>query len=220
MNKILTLAILVGLSGTSLVAAPPAELNLGALPADLQAKIKSAEEKATAAPNPLEQYISDIKTNVAKVQDEVNKLIADNPYLKDNDLVKTYTNIINSRIETINNTLNLVTNGSKTIQSDAFVIDNISEALSNQTFPYACATYNKGQQKQGYILRMIGSRNFALYPTQNNEDKNFTPIWNMVGTIGKASTSPFAVSSRVNRKVKALVGQDGKGNPIVYCLGD
>jgi hypothetical protein len=216
MKKILTAAILMGLSGTGVMA--EVEVNLSSLPPELQAKIKSASN----TPNPINQYVTTTKNQVAGMQAEVNSLVADNPYLNGNTLID---NVINPTIQQTNNVLNNTTSwqpaesAAASVQGYTSIISSTYDyVLNNLTYPNACKA-NQAATIQGWVKLKLGSPNvYALY---KNDDNHAKPLYEIadpehLGQIGTGKE--YTVSIAKNSLVNAQVGPDGNGNTVVVCM--
>jgi len=211
MKKILTAAVLMGLSGTDLMAA--ATLDLSSLPPELQAKITSSPE----TPNPITQYVTTTQSQVAGMQAEVNSLVADNPYLKGNPLID---NVINPAIQQTNNVLNnapswqAAESAAASVQGNTLIISNTYDyVLHNLTYPDACKA-NPAATIQG-IIKYSNTRKWALYNTDQINPKLLYYFLDNVGQIGTGKE--YIPSIGRNSLVNAQVGPDGNGNTVVVC---
>lgn len=224
MNKIIVAALLVGISGTALIAAPTA-LNLEALPAELQAKIKAAQGKAPAIQDPLAKDINDIKASVAKAQAGIKQRFVDHPYLNENDSAKTDEAVLESSFNDINHMLSIIEKDCEDVQHNISVVNIISEDLDQQTFPYACGTFTGGTFEEGYIRKQPGKKDLAFYLpgdlTHQKEPRVFFKVEKYIetGTIGKSAWDPFNIS-QVHQDVlyKARVLKIN-GVKTAVCLG-
>lgn len=225
MNKMIMAALFVGISGTSLVAASSA-LNLEALPPDLQAKIKTAQEQAVAAPNPVTQYVNDAKGLVEKYQTEVKNLQQKYPYLAKNPTAQLIVEFMANTYSNISENANALSGAEKqaqTLQSNLKAADTAYNGLIAQTFPDACQTYNAGIVTGGWVKQISGSKNaYALYRDGDTTKPPMAKFLQQpdgtydVGKIG--SSAEFLPSIANNSAVKVQLGDDGKGNKVVVCM--
>ncbi|MBS0271527.1 MAG: hypothetical protein JSR85_02635 [Proteobacteria bacterium] len=228
MEKVLIAAILIGLSGTSLMAAPTAAgspIDLGALPSDIQAKIKSAESAAGGGANPIQQYFTEQQNTYIKYTQAVDTLLEKNPYLKDNPTVKSFLTVLSSYYTKLTRSLNTIKSGIAEvdpIQADLSSINVLYEGLAQLTFPSACQTYS-GQSTTGWVKLISGSKTvYGFFPTDNNEQKyiKFLQQSDGVYDVGKmGTTNEYDVPIANNKQVVAQLGPDGNGNQVVVCIG-
>ena len=224
MKTFLATAVLIGLTGTALVAAPaapaPEALDLSALPMELQEKITSAQKAAEANPPSIEAdidaYLSQQYALVAGYNTWLKNLP---PYLYQNanalaqiNLIKSAITLINSTLKRISNTNTLITN----VSIDNAAIETTKELIHyNYKYPMACANLqsnyigcimNTPHKVTGYVVAEPFEGQCSSEPKTTF---TISPDVGQIGTGGDValSTTPTPIS----------VYKDPKTN-VVYCV--
>lgn len=226
MNKILTVAILVGLSGTSLLAAPAVKLSMdlqAKFPIDLQAKLKSIETAPISIINPVEPYVKGRKEKVTSDKAEVEKLKKDNPYLSSDPVGAALLAGLESNYTSIDKDLSDLQSSAQTqsepIETLLLGTNALIEALKPlATFPVACKGY-KAEIITGYVKIMSGSATqYAFY----KEDRTDIPVYATflpTGQLGQIKTgAEYVVSIARNSLVSAQIRDDADGKKVVVCM--
>jgi len=227
MNKILAVAILIGLTGTASIAAPSPKVNLEALPKELQTKIKNAQENATKTADPVTKFVDDAGKYEAAYKKEVENVLKEYPYLNNNANVKLLLQILDNNYTNIDNSIKALKKtepNAQSLQASLATAEVSYNGILDQTFPTGCKTYN-GDKIQGWIMPVLNSKQgiYALYKAQyNNQEKPIAMLLRKadgtydVGQIGTGKE--FVPSIANNSQVMAQLGDDGKGNKVVVCL--
>ncbi len=193
MKSTLSAVILIGLSGTSLLAAPA--VNLSALPAGTQ----------LTGPSPADPYIADLLQLVGNYEKEAMGLIQENPYLNENPKAKIIMANLGLKYAQAKDSANKV-------KKDFGALNNTYNDLYNQSYPPKCKKYDS-PTIQG-IVKYTNTRQWALYNTDENKILHY--FLDNVGQIGTGKE--YIPSIAKNSLVKAQVGSDGKGKTVVVCM--
>ncbi|HUX80411.1 MAG TPA: hypothetical protein VMW10_11825 [Alphaproteobacteria bacterium] len=235
MKKILMTAMLIGLSGTALVAAP-IEKQLISIPENVPPKAKALIEKfqslkGVSSNNPIKVALDKMSEQTKTLNGSLNSLLKEKGYLVGSPLAQliqgyiTQTNIdiaaLREAVKPNEDSAEIIFNNNQDVIPGLITI--LNQSVPANAFPFKCFDYassGEGRKVTGVIQYAPGSKTVLyFYPVPFSESVHYNFLSGQnakydVGLIG--SGSEYNVSTTLpGRNV------DGWLNPqnVIVCLG-
>ena len=228
MKKILTAAVLMGLSATALLA--EAEIDLSSLPADVQAKIKAAA--ADPAVQSLQQQLQSYTDKESKIYNATTTWLAQLPaYVSKIPGAQPYVNIIETAVQNTGAPLGGLEVGAPKINSitlNLATVDSVSNLISEQyVYPNACVNTSREASQKGCVTTVLGNnRQYAVYPLPsqpgeicNNQVKALGVVSPEVITGKIGTDQDFLIAGNLlNKTINIVTLPIGPNSqPVVVC---